>query len=72
MLDIAIPVYNEETDLEPNVRRLREYLDQRFPFPARITIVDNASTDLTWPIAQRLALEERRSGSGPYPTLCAA
>jgi len=57
MLDIAIPVYNEETDLEPNVRRLREYLDQRFPFPARITIVDNASTDLTWPIAQRLALE---------------
>lgn len=57
MLDIAIPVYNEEVDLEPNVRRLREFLDTRFPFPARITIVDNASTDLTWPIAQRLALE---------------
>jgi putative flippase GtrA len=56
MLDIAIPVYNEEADLERNVRRLRRFLDERFPFPARITIVDNASTDATWPTAQRLAL----------------
>ncbi|HEY0492184.1 MAG TPA: glycosyltransferase [Candidatus Dormibacteraeota bacterium] len=56
MLDIAIPVYNEEGDLERNVLRLRRFLDQRFPFPARITIVDNASTDATWPTAQRLAL----------------
>jgi len=56
MLDIAIPVYNEEQDLERNVRKLRRFLDERFPFPARITIVDNASTDATWPTAQRLAL----------------
>lgn len=56
MLDIAIPVYNEEADLERNIRRLRRFLDERFPFPARITIVDNASTDSTWPAAQRLAL----------------
>jgi glycosyltransferase involved in cell wall biosynthesis len=56
MLDIAIPVYNEEADLERNVRKLRRFLDERFPFPARITIVDNASTDATWPTAQRLAI----------------
>src|SRR5439155_41736 len=57
VVDIAIPVYNEERALEPNVRRLRAYLDARFPFAARITIVDNASTDRTWDIARGLALE---------------
>jgi len=59
LVDIAIPVYNEERDLERSVRRLRRYLDHQFPFEARITVVDNASTDATWAIAQRLALELR-------------
>jgi putative flippase GtrA len=57
MVDIAIPVCNEERDLEPNIRRLRTYLDARFPFPARITIVDNASSDRTWEVARALAHE---------------
>jgi putative flippase GtrA len=57
LVDIAVPVYNEERDLERSVRRLRRYLDHQFPFEARITVVDNASTDATWAIAQRLALE---------------
>jgi putative flippase GtrA len=57
LVDIAIPVYNEERDLERSVRRLRRYLDRQFPFEARITVVDNASTDATWATAQRLALE---------------
>src|SRR5256885_14561053 len=57
LVDIAIPVYNEERDLERSVRRLRRYLDHQFPFEARITVVDNASTDATWAIAQWLALE---------------
>src|SRR2546423_7307964 len=57
LVDIAIPVYNEEGDLDRSVRRLRRYLDHRFPFEARITVVDNASTDATWAIAQRLALD---------------
>jgi glycosyltransferase involved in cell wall biosynthesis len=57
LVDIAIPVYNEERDLERSVRRLRRYLDHHFPFEARITVVDNASTDATWAIARRLALE---------------
>ena len=56
-VDIVIPVYNEERDLVPNVRRLHAYLEARFPFPATITIVDNASTDATWPIAEYLAAE---------------
>ena len=38
VVSIVVPVYNEATDLEPSVRRLRTYLDTRFPFPARITI----------------------------------
>src|SRR5438128_7528281 len=59
LIDIAIPVYNEERDLERSIRRLRRYLDHQFPFEARITVVDNASTDATWAIAQRLALELR-------------
>src|SRR5450631_2343485 len=57
IVDLVVPVYNEEHDLEPSVRRLRTYLDERFPFTARITIADNASTDETWQIAQRLEAE---------------
>jgi putative flippase GtrA len=55
IVDIVVPVYNEAGDLEPSVRRLRAYLDDRFPYPARITIADNASTDATWSIARQLA-----------------
>ena len=47
MLDVVVPVYNEETDLEPCVRRLHAYLSAHFPYPFRITIADNASTDTT-------------------------
>ena len=57
LIDIAIPVYNEEGDLDQSVRRLRRYLDHRFPFEARITIVDNGSTDRTSQIASALAIE---------------
>src|SRR5438093_529269 len=56
-VDVVIPVYNEERDLVRSVRRLHAYLETRFPFPATITIVDNASTDATWPIAEYLAAE---------------
>jgi glycosyltransferase involved in cell wall biosynthesis len=54
-VEIVIPVYNEEHDLEQNVRLLRRYLDTRFPLRTVVTIADNASTDRTWPLAQRLA-----------------
>jgi glycosyltransferase involved in cell wall biosynthesis len=55
VVEIAIPVYNEECILEASVRRLRTYLDESFPFQSTIRIVDNASTDATWEIATRLA-----------------
>jgi putative flippase GtrA len=57
VLDLVVPVYNEQTDLEPGVRRLHRYLEQHLPVTWRITIADNASTDRTWPIACRLARE---------------
>jgi len=57
VVDVVIPVHNEERDLEFSVRRLRKYLDERFPFEAVITIVDNASSDDTWRIASALAEE---------------
>jgi glycosyltransferase involved in cell wall biosynthesis len=56
-VDVVIPVYNEERDLAQNVRRLHAYLRDEFPFAARITIADNASTDGTWSVAMRLAAE---------------
>ncbi|WP_216215205.1 bifunctional glycosyltransferase family 2/GtrA family protein [Amycolatopsis aidingensis] len=57
VLDLVIPVYNEETDLEECVRRLHAHLRESFPFRCRITIADNASTDGTLAIARRLAGE---------------
>ena len=47
VLDIVIPVYNEEHDLPGSVRRLHRYLTAEVPYPSRITIADNASTDRT-------------------------
>jgi putative flippase GtrA len=56
-VEIVVPVFNEETDLEPSVRRLHAFLRTDFPFQAIITIADNASTDSTWEHATRLANE---------------
>ena len=60
LIDIVIPVYNEERDLGPSVRRLHDYLGSDFPFPAVITIADNASRDGTMAVAQSLANELTR------------
>ncbi|MFG1607518.1 glycosyltransferase [Actinoplanes sp. NPDC049265] len=54
VLDVVVPVYNEEIDLEPCVRRLHGYLSAQFPYRFRITIADNASTDATAAVAGRL------------------
>ncbi len=53
-VEIVVPVYNEEQNLERSVRRLHEFLRTEFPLAAVITIADNASTDRTWDVAQRL------------------
>ncbi|WP_432832084.1 glycosyltransferase [Dactylosporangium sp. CA-092794] len=57
VLDVVIPVYNEEADLGPCVRRLHAHLSESFPYPFRITIADNASTDATPAVATALAVE---------------
>jgi putative flippase GtrA len=55
VIEIVLPVYNEQRVLEASVRRLRTYLDHSIPFASVITIADNASTDGTWAIASQLA-----------------
>ncbi|MFE0245982.1 glycosyltransferase [[Kitasatospora] papulosa] len=55
VLDVVIPVYNEEKDLETCVLRLHDHLARTFPYGFRITVADNASTDRTPRVAARLA-----------------
>ncbi|WP_308167766.1 glycosyltransferase family 2 protein [Catellatospora tritici] len=57
VLDVVVPVYNEQTDLGPSVRRLHDYLRATVPYRFRITIADNASTDATPAVASALAAE---------------
>ncbi len=57
VVDIVVPVHDEALDVATSVRRLHGYLATRFPFTARITIADNASTDGTLEIARALAEE---------------
>jgi putative flippase GtrA len=56
-VDIVIPVLNEERALPGCVRTLADFLDGGFPLPWRITIMDNGSTDATWPVAGALTGE---------------
>ncbi|EPD63315.1 glycosyltransferase [Streptomyces sp. HGB0020] len=57
VLDVVVPVFNEQGDLERSVRRLHAHLRETFPYPFRITVADNASTDETPLIAAKLAAE---------------
>ncbi|GGO19217.1 glycosyltransferase [Micromonospora parathelypteridis] len=57
VLDVVIPVHNEEADLGPCVRRLHAHLSEHFPYPFQITIADNASVDDTLKVADGLAGE---------------
>lgn len=57
VLDVTIPVFNEERDLEECLRRLHSHLSESFPHSFRITVADNASTDSTLKIAERMARE---------------
>jgi glycosyltransferase involved in cell wall biosynthesis len=60
LVEVVVPVHNEQHVLEASVWRLHGYLEASFPFSFRITIADNASTDATWLLAKRLA--ERLGG----------
>ena len=57
VLDIVIPVHNEENGLSGCVHRLHDYVGSYVPYSTRITLVDNASTDDTLAVAYDLAEE---------------
>ncbi len=54
-VELVVPVYNEQAVLAQTVERLDAYLTANLPYSYRITVVDNASTDRTWDLAERLA-----------------
>lgn len=57
LIEIAVPVLDEEHVLEPNVTALVSHLREHHPFRWRVVVVDNASTDRTAEVASRLAAE---------------
>ncbi|NUR90724.1 MAG: bifunctional glycosyltransferase family 2/GtrA family protein [Nonomuraea sp.] len=57
LVEVVVPVYNEQQALPRSIRRLHGYLSGHFPYGFRITIADNASTDNTWQLATELAAE---------------
>jgi putative flippase GtrA len=57
VLEVVIPVYNEENGLPGCVRRLHQFLATEVPYRSRITVADNASTDATLAVARALADE---------------
>ena len=61
VLDVVIPVHNEEHVLTASVTRLHQHLVATFPYPFTITIADNASTDATWGVATAIDLEGVRA-----------
>ena len=56
-VDIVIPCYNEERVLGESVEKLRAWSTASLPYKWRIVIADNASTDGTLGVAERLAAE---------------
>ncbi len=75
VLDVVVPVFNEQAVLADSIHRLHRHLREDFPFSFRITIADNACTDDTARIARALAgdltdvravrLEEQGRGRAP-------
>jgi glycosyltransferase involved in cell wall biosynthesis len=57
-VELVIPCYNEEHVLAGSVAKLREWCEANLPYRWRIIVADNASTDGTLAVAQRLAAED--------------
>jgi glycosyltransferase involved in cell wall biosynthesis len=55
LIDVVVPVHDEQATLRANIDVLVGYLEQELPFRWRITIADNASSDATAQIAEELA-----------------
>lgn len=63
-VDVVIPVYNEEGDLDRSVMTLRQFLLDHVDYDWRIVVADNASQDRTLEIAKGLA--DRYPGQVTY------
>jgi glycosyltransferase involved in cell wall biosynthesis len=55
-----IPVYNEANVLEGSISTLNRYLTDHLPYDWRIVIVDNASKDETYQVAEMLSQRTER------------
>ncbi|MBI4337112.1 MAG: glycosyltransferase family 2 protein [Chloroflexi bacterium] len=55
LVDVVVPVYNEERDLPWSMLCLRQFLAESFPYSWRVVVADNGSTDQTLAIAEMLA-----------------
>ncbi|MGO9976936.1 MAG: glycosyltransferase [Solirubrobacteraceae bacterium] len=60
-VDVVVPVYNEQADLERSIRRLHRFLAENVPYDWRIVIADNASVDETPEIAAALSRKLTRT-----------
>lgn len=56
-ISVIIPAYNEEDRILPTVRRVREYLEDRFG-DFEIIVVDDASADATAEVVEREGREQ--------------
>jgi len=54
-VDIALPVYNEESILANSVATLRDFLATHLFCPWQVVVIDNGSTDRTSAIAEALS-----------------
>jgi glycosyltransferase involved in cell wall biosynthesis len=57
VVDVVIPVYNEERDLPPSITTLVTYLRAHLTMPFRVLIADNASIDGTERVGRELAAQ---------------
>ena len=58
-LSVLVPVYNERDVVEESLRRVLS-LEHFLISSLEVIVVDDRSTDGTWPILQRLASEDDR------------
>jgi len=61
LVEVVVPVYNEQAALERSIRRLHSFLQENLPWAWRIVIADNASSDGTLEVANRLSRELDRT-----------
>ena len=60
LVDVVIPVLNEERALPVCVANLLEFLGDNSPYPYRIVVADNGSSDRTPEIAEALSQEHEQ------------